>query len=325
MIISVKELNLNDLVALDALLAERHVTRAAARLHLTQSAMSHALKRLRSVLGDELLVRGAAGLTPTARGQRLARAVHRALEEIDGALRDEHSFVAEKAQRAFRVACVDMAAAPLLVPLARSLPERAPGVSVALQPVDPDHIVEQLERGELDAAVLGPEPTPGMLRRRVALDSSVCVLRRGHPALRRWSAKEFSRWPHVAIELPGLPPRFIDDTLEAHGCVRHVRLRLPYFGPAVFVAASSDFIFLAPGSIARRMARYLPLALRPVPAPLPTFDWNLVWHPRADADPANLWLREALADALARPPEDVLVRRGGTRARIARKSQRGRA
>src|SRR5882672_359121 len=110
MFMSVKGLNLNDLVALDALLSERHVTRAAARVHLTQSAMSHALKRLRAVLGDELLVRGSAGLTPTARGERLAGAVRRALDEIDGALRDEQRFVAKTSQRAFKVACVDLPA-----------------------------------------------------------------------------------------------------------------------------------------------------------------------------------------------------------------------
>src|SRR4051812_44157713 len=89
---SVRQLNLNDLIALDALLSERQVTRAAARLHITQSAMSHALRRLRDVLGDPLLVRAAAGLVPTPRGQRLARAVRIALDEIDGALRDEVGF-----------------------------------------------------------------------------------------------------------------------------------------------------------------------------------------------------------------------------------------
>src|SRR5262252_526186 len=108
MVMSLRELNLNDLIALDALLGERHVTRAAARLHLTQSAMSHALRRLREVLGDPLLVRSASGLVPTPRGQRLARAVRVALDEIDGALRDEVGFVPATSHRTFKVAFVDL-------------------------------------------------------------------------------------------------------------------------------------------------------------------------------------------------------------------------
>src|ERR1700733_1244627 len=126
--ISVRQLNLNDLVALDALLGERHVTRAADRLHVTQSAMSHTLRRLREVLGDPLLVRGAAGLTPTPRGMRLARAVRVALDEIDGALRDEVGFVPETSHRTFRIAFVDLVAVPLLVPLARRLAGRGPNM-----------------------------------------------------------------------------------------------------------------------------------------------------------------------------------------------------
>jgi len=319
MIMSAKQLNLNDLVALDALLGERHVTRAAARLHLTQSAMSHALRRLRAVLGDELLVRGSHGLTPTARGERLAHAVRRALDEIEGALRDEQRFAPETARRTFKVACVDMASVPLLVPLARSLPERAPGIRIIVKPVEPDRLVADLERGELDAAVLGPEPTPGMLRRRVAIDAVICVLRRGHPALRRWSAQEFSRWSHVGIALPGLPPGLLDDQLEAHGCPRRVVLQLPYFTAAVFIAGASDLIFLAPRSIARRMARDMPLALRQPPLPMPKTDWNLVWHPRADRDPANIWLREALAASLAQADADLPGPRKARRARARKR------
>jgi DNA-binding transcriptional LysR family regulator len=307
--ISVRQLNLNDLIALDALLSERQVTRAAARLHLTQSAMSHALRRLRDVLGDPLLVRTTAGLVPTQRGHRLARAVRVALDEIDGALRDEVGFVPATSHRTFKIAFVDLVAVPLLVPLARKLEASGPNMRLVVSPLDPAHLVEQLESGELDAAVLGPEPTPGLLRRRVAMDSMVCVLRRDHPALKRWSAAEFSRWPHIGIALPGVSMRFIDDALEAHGHKRNMVVQVPYFEPAIAIAALTSFIFLAPRRLARVLEPVFPIALREPPIGIPETEWTMVWHPRADGDPAGTWLREAITEALATPQPPTPRRR----------------
>jgi DNA-binding transcriptional LysR family regulator len=123
---SLRLLNLNDLVALDALLTEGHITRAAARSGISQSAMSHTLGRLRDVLGDPLLVRGRGGMVLTPRATRLAGVVRRSLAELEEALFDEPAFDPATSTRTFTIACVDVIAAPLLIPLTAVMERTAP-------------------------------------------------------------------------------------------------------------------------------------------------------------------------------------------------------
>lgn len=298
---SLSRLNLNDLVALDALLTERHITRAAARSSISQSAMSHTLARLRGVLGDPLLVRGVGGMVLTPRAARLAGVVRRTLAELEHALFDEPAFDPMTSTRTFTIACVDLIAPSILIPLAAVMERDAPHIRVVMQPLRADHVCEQLERDEIDLAIVGPEPSEGMVRRVLYHDEIVCVVRTGHPVLRRpWNAATFATLRHMYVDPHGSGSFGFEELFAASGIQLDVALRLPYFIAGPIVAAFSELALLSPRRLANAMGRDFPLRVLPLPAAmaLPPLPVSKIWHPKREADPALRWLRETIAAAL---------------------------
>src|SRR5688572_26398469 len=177
-------LDLNLLLALDALLAERHVTRAAARLGLTQSAASHALARLRAALGDPLLVRGTRGaMVPTPRAEALAAPLGQALAALAAAVHGPPAFAPATARRTFRVAAGDYAELVLLPPLAARVAAVAPGVDLWMQPA-PGDLGGALAAGTIDclfAPIRGRSWPAGCYEKKLFRESFTCVVRKRHP------------------------------------------------------------------------------------------------------------------------------------------------
>jgi DNA-binding transcriptional LysR family regulator len=291
---SLHRLNLNDLVALDALLTERHITRAAARSSISQSAMSHTLGRLRDVLGDPLLVRGRGGMVLTPRATRLAGVVRRSLAELEEALFDEPAFDPATSTRTFTIACVDVIAAPLLVPLAAVMERTAPQVRITMTSLRADRFCDELERDEIDLAIVGPEPSAGMVRRVLYHEDPVCVVRRGHPVLRKtWGIEAFRSLRHIVID-----PHGSFDIEAVLATPVDVALRVPYFLVSPIVVAASNLALVCSRRLAVAMGRDFPLHALPMPMPMPPFPISKVWHPKREADPALRWLRETIASAL---------------------------
>lgn len=291
-------MNLNLLAALDALLAEGSVTRAAARMGVTQSAMSHSLRQLREVLGDPLLVRGPSGMTPTARAEALREPVRRGLLELSRAL-SGGEFDPASARRTFTLSCGDFFAVLLLPPLLDVLRREAPGVDVAVRPADGAREADLLEAGETDAVVAVAMADRATLRRsRLFTETFACVVREGHPEVGdALSLEVFVRLSHALISPRGSGPTFVDEALAERGLARRIALRVPYFLAAPPIIAASDLVLTAPRRIAELFARTYPLRILPPPLPLSGFGVHLVWHERDDADPAHRWLRRALARA----------------------------
>jgi DNA-binding transcriptional LysR family regulator len=292
---SLRLLNLNDLVALDALLTEGHITRAAARSGISQSAMSHTLGRLRDVLGDPLLVRGRGGMVLTPRATRLAGVVRRSLAELEEALFDEPAFDPATSTRTFTIACVDVIAAPLLIPLTAVMERTAPQVRITMTSLRADRFCDELERDEIDLAIVGPEPSAGLTRRILYHEEPVCVVRRGHPVLRKtWGIDAFRGLRHVVID-----PHGSFDIEAILATPIDIALRVPYFLVGPIVVASSDLALVCSRRLAVAMGRDFPLHVLPMPLPMPPFPICKVWHPKRESDPALRWLRETIATALA--------------------------
>jgi DNA-binding transcriptional LysR family regulator len=293
---SLSRLNLNDLVALDALLTERHITRAAARSSISQSAMSHTLGRLRDVLGDPLLVRGRGGMVLTPRAAQLAGVVRRSLAELEHALFDEPAFDPTTSTRTFTIACVDVVAAPILIPLAAVMERAAPQVRITMTSLRADRYCDELERDEIDLAIVGPEPSEGMVRRVLYHEEAVCVVRRGHPVLRKtWDIDAFRGLRHVVIDPHG---RGSFDIVGLLATPIDIALRVPYFMVGPIVVASSDMALMCSRRLAVAMGRDFPLHVLPMPVPMPPMAISKVWHPKRETDPALRWLRETIASAL---------------------------
>lgn len=298
----VRRLDLNLLRALDALLDERHVTRAAARLHLTQPAVSSALARLRQTLGDPLLVRGREGLLLTPRAQALAPRVRALMAEIGDVLAAPGRFEAASTRRRFVIATTDLVQM-LLAPWLARLSLRSPGVDVALVAPDSERLAVLTERAEVDLAVLNLASIPAGLRSRAALTERFVVIgRKGHPRLKRApSLDAFCALEHVLVSPRGggfAGPT--DEALAQLGHTRRVRVSVQSFAQALELVAVSDLIAVYPERLARRAADRLRIVGPPLP--VPGFTMAAAWHERAHRDPAHQWLREEVHAALRETP-----------------------
>jgi DNA-binding transcriptional LysR family regulator len=291
-------IDMNLLVVLEALLVERHVTRAATRVGLSQSATSHALSRLRELYRDPLLVRSGSKFSLTPRALALLPAVTRNLSELHATITGEPAFEPRTAQRVFRLAAVDYAQALLLPQLLAFLEQEAPGIDLSIVH-GPDHL-EQLDEGQADLALTIGTTVPKPLHSQVLFeDGFVCMVRNKHPTVKhKLSLAEYLRLRHIVVAPSGAPGSVVDSELEKRGKQRRVALRVPSFLVAPLVVSKSDFINTGPERLARRLATIHPVRLLPAPLPLPPFTYSLVWHARLDTDPAHVWLRHAVARLL---------------------------
>ncbi|HEU0199253.1 MAG TPA: LysR family transcriptional regulator, partial [Burkholderiaceae bacterium] len=268
--VDIRHLDLNLLRALDALLDERHVSRAAARLHLSQPATSSLLARLREVFNDPLLVRTGRDLAVTPRALLLAPRVRAVLDDIEGLLAEGRRFDPLTARQRFVVATTDYVQALLTPSLPHKLPVVAPGVDLALVAPDSTRIERQLADGEIDLAVLNLTRAPGALHSRTVLtERFVVIARKKHPKVRRTlTLDRFCALEHVLVSPRG--GSFVgptDEVLAARGLSRRVRLSVQGFLPVPEIVALSDLIAVYPERLARRYAAQLIIVDPPLELP----------------------------------------------------------
>lgn len=290
-----RALDLNLLKALDALLDERNVTRAAQRVGVTQPAMSGMLTRLREAFGDPLFVRAQRGIVPTRRALDLAVPVKQVLGEIDGLLQPP-GFDPATARQTFSVAATDYALRAIAVPFLSALKRRAPHVRVALVPVEDALVQGQLERGETDLALMTPETAPPDLHARQLFEERyVCVLREGHPALRgrrRLTLNQLCALDHALVSYRGGGFRGVtDEALERLGKRRQVTLSVKSFLILPDILRTSDMVAILPSRLVAGMDG---LAVFAPPLEVPGFSKLAVWHERTHRDAGQRWLRELL-------------------------------
>jgi len=285
--------DLNLLVALDALLEAENVTRAARRVGLSQSALSSALGRLRHLFGDRLLVRTRGGMAPTALARRLREPVRRALDEVAGMLRSPGPFDPRTPHR-FRVAVTDYVGLVLLPAIAARVLGAGPAIDLEVRTIDDWQLpVDELDRGALDVAISFFRDVPPRLSSEHLFDESfVCAVRRGHPVVRRrLSLRQYTTLPHLLVSPRAGLLGTVDAALAARGLSRRVAITVPHFAVAPAVLAHTDCVATLPERIARLAARSTRLRLFAPPIAIPGFAIRMVWHPQTDADPAAAWFR----------------------------------
>jgi DNA-binding transcriptional LysR family regulator len=307
--------DLNLMVAFDALSRELSVTQAARRVGVTQSAMSHALGRLRQLLGDPLLVRGPRSMLLTPRAAALVVPVRSALGMLGRALSEPEAFEPATARRAFKLSSPDLFDVLAIPPLLQRVRKEAPGVDLGVVPLGAGRLAEQLETGELDAAVIpqidepgeSPPAAPGLVRRKLLADRMVCLLRKDHPALagvRRkrggagvLSLEAYAAASHAMVSPGGAGPGLVDHALARHGLARRVALTLPHFTSALAIVARSDLVLTAPSALATLVTPQREVVAVAPPLRLPGHVLHLTWHERHTHDAGHSWLRAMLTDA----------------------------
>lgn len=294
--------DLNLLVVFEALMRERHVGRAAERLFLSQSATSHALGRLRDLLGDPLFVRHPKGVEPTARAQELAPAIADALDRVRAIVTPRAPFDPARLQRVFTIGATDYAVFVVLAPLLARLQESAPGLDLRIVPVDQGGVAAAFDRGELDFAI-GNFPDPPHRIESIPLfeERFVGVVRRGHPALEadRLSLDAFTALPHALVSLRGDPHGRVDEALAAIGRSRRVAVTVAHFLALPFVIGASDMVGVLAERAAVRMAETAALSLFALPIEMPSWTLHLL-RPRQLADqPEVAWFSGLISGSQA--------------------------
>ena len=294
---NLSRLDLNLLVAFDALLTERSVTRAAARIGLGQSAMSHNLARLRTLFGDELLTRGAEGMRPTPRALALADPVRVTLSQIQAAVLQREAFDPSTADRTFRIGLANSIEVAVIPSLLARLSVVAPAVSLRLRPIDRSTILEDLDTGRLDLGIgVFDQGQIHHKRRALYSDNFLCLF---NPAQVNFippvSLEDYLAVPHVLTSLTDDGHGAVDEALAKLKLKRSIALITPGFLAVPFVVRRAPVITTMPSRLARYFADAFGLATSPAPIELPTFTISLLWHASFDHDPGHVWLRQTLA------------------------------
>lgn len=287
-------LDLNLLVALDALLRDASVSRAALRIGLSQPAASHALQRLRHLLGDPLLVRVGARMELTPRAQALRGPLAQALDQVR-ALFVAEGFDASRSERRFRLMMPDLAVELLVPPLMQKMTVLAPNVQIDIVPWRGPAIFNAEFARSVDMVISIGNAFKGFHRQLLYTDSDALALRNGHTlSAKLMQQDEFLKARHVAVVIRGQNEDLIDDWLRSKGLERHIALVVPGYLEALHVVARSDLVAFVPRRLIRALAR--PLSLTTVAPPLdPGIDEQFMFTPtRAQLDPASIWLRQVM-------------------------------
>jgi DNA-binding transcriptional LysR family regulator len=293
---NLNSLDLNLLVALDALLREGNVSRAAMRIGLSQPAASHALQRLRELIGDPLLVRSGARMELTPRAQALRAPLAQVLDQVRGLFVPDE-FDAARSERHFRLMMPDLAVELLMPPLMEKITRLAPNVTIDVVPWRGPAIFTAEFARTIDLVISIGDAFGGFHRQRLYTDSDALAVRCGHPAGAKLKAREaFLEARHVAVVIRGQNEDLIDSWLRAKRIERRIALVVPGYIEALHVAARTDLVAFVPRRLISALSKQL--SLMTVTPPFdPGIDEQFLFYPtRAQMDPGSIWLRKLMLE-----------------------------
>lgn len=294
---SLQEVNLNLLLALHALFKERHITKAAERVGLSQPAMSRALQRLRKEFKDPLLVKGAGGYELTPRAIALEPPIRQLVSDIE-AIYTEPVFDPAEAQGEFCIAALDYEFIVLLPLLTERLRLIAPGITIKAVPFTGDDF-EPLMRGEVHLIVTAIEQVPENLYRQALYEEkNACMVNplflESHPNL---SIDHFTKLDHIWVYLRNKDPGKIDDTLAKMEIKRNIVNTTPTFFLSAFtVASSTNLVTVLPERVENKLCKNLPITIIDTPIPFETFTIYQLWHERSHNDKKHKFIRQLILD-----------------------------
>ncbi len=289
-------LDANLLVALDALLQESNVTRAAKRLGVTQSAMSQTLARLRQQFDDPILVQVGRGMEPSAFALRIQARLHDAISQLATIVGDRPTFDETTASRRFVLAMVDYLSLVLFPELHATVTARAPGVDLAVRTLESASIAPDLQRAAVDLYVGVIGPTERALEVRTLFSDRMRVLvRRGHALCSEMSLRAYADGAHVLVSPRRESGSVVTRELAALGHGRRIATEVPYFSLLPKLLLHSELVATVPERVAQLFVAEHPLEVLDPPLRLPEVDVCMAWHPAFSSDPGQIWLRDVVA------------------------------
>jgi DNA-binding transcriptional LysR family regulator len=324
---SIGRTDLNLLKVFEAVYEERNLLLAGKRLHLTQSAVSHALRRLRELVGDELFMRTGKGMVPTGRATAMAPALRDALRRIEDAIGVE-PFAPDGSRRRFVIAANDHVTAVIVAPLSRELQQAAPGIDLVIRPSTRLDLAEQIDLGRIDLAIgIFAQIPPRLNSRSLMSQGESILMRKGHPAARRKLAlRDLTRYPLLTLSVGGqeegavggfiverglarqsemFDRRALEEALRGSKEAPRSRVTVPHALAIPALLHDTQMLAIVPASLAVALAKSGDLIRREPPYQAGTETLRAVWHGRDEHDAGHAWLRERVAKT-ARAAEEAL-------------------
>ena len=295
--VHLRNLDLNLIHPLHALLEECHVTRAAKRSFLSQPAMSRSLERLREMFGDPLLVGSGRGYERTARGERVLRDLESLMPRLEGMVRGE-KFDPARSEEIFRVAMSDHASMIVLPALLASVRTAATHVKLEVSATKAE-TYDDVAAGRIDTFLCAEEAPPSLESDTLFSLDFVCLVGAARRvSARRLTLKQYLEFEHVLIEIKDGQQPLVDRALSQLGAKRRVAITLPFFVPAIFAIAQTDLILTVPRKLAKMTASMAGVRVVEAPREIKSFPYFMAWHPRLTNEPAHRWFHEQLRSAV---------------------------
>ena len=296
-----RNIDLNLLVVLDALLTEKHVTRTGARLHLSQPAISHSLSKLRVLLDDPILIRQGSEVVLSALAQNLQAPLKEILSQIEILLGKSIDFVPANSHRTFRLAMSDYGAAIVLPKLLRQLRAEAPNTTLVVTQDSRHGMFEQITQGKIDLALgVFPNLSADISSEVLFEETFSCLLDRSTlPASGLLDLDNYLLRPHISVSVDGCSNGEIDRLLRDEGLQRRIAVSVPHWRTAPSMISNTDLILtVATRTLHNALLDEELVSLSP-PLPIPPFPFVQIWHNRFGEDPAHMWLREQVRHVVA--------------------------
>lgn len=292
-------IDLNLFRVLDAIYTYGGVSAAARVLHLTQPAVTHALKRLRDHLGDPLFVRQGNRLLPTEKVRSMMPAVQAHLEGLHASTHAQPYFDPARLDLEFTMGFRDILESIALPALLARIEQEAPHVRVTSHRIAADDVDRELRTGTLDLVVDRPlRVGPQIMRQHLANETLVVVMRAGHPLSAQLKRSDYLAAGHVTVSPLG-EASALDVLLGQSGTFRHVKLVCQHYFSACQIAAGTDLLLTVPRSYAIHLSALLPMVVLPLPIKLQAFPILAYWHASTQDDPAHAWFRQCVMDAIS--------------------------
>src|SRR5690554_483830 len=306
-----RQIDLNLLTYLDALLRERNVTRAAEQLNITQPAMSNALKRLRDLLNDPILVRTSEGMVPTERALAMKHQVRQILYSVEEVIQPSRGFEPLESSRVFRIMVSDYAASTLMAPLLNALREKAPGITLDLM-TPSDVSFHDVENGKVDLAINRFDDLPQSFHQKLLWnDDFACLVHKNHPLLEHYTLENYLAAQHSWVSKTGfgvgigMTPDavqklgWVDNALAQLGHTRHIKVFTRNYHVAMHLALEG-LVATLPRRAANLYKDNPDVVLCEPPFPIPAIDLHMIWSPLLQHDEGHRWFRSLLADVASK-------------------------
>ena len=293
---NLRAIDLNLLVIFDALMAERHVTRAALRIPMSQPAMSNALARLRHVFKDDLFIRSGGTMEPTPRAIELGESIRQILRQTERLMSSEVGFDPATTARDFTGRMSDLIGYLILPRILAALSVQAPQVTLEILHMSPDRSIKALETDQLDFAVsMQLRHTTRICSEPLFSNQMVCVMRKGHPMARRGALTltRFLQADHLRVAMSPTDIRFVDNVLADKGHTRKVVAKVPHWLLIPPILEESDLVAVISGKLATKFGSSR-LAVVSLPFESEPFTWDIYWHRRNDNSVAHKWMRDLI-------------------------------